>query len=280
MSAVAVIGLGRMGGPMADNLLAAGHRVRVLDVDPGAVAARVEKGATAATGPADAAQGAEVVCVVVFDDAQATEVVTAALDGLAAGAVVAIHTTVALETIESLDAVAATRGVQVIDAGVSGGEPGARDGTLLTMVGGPAEAVERARPVLDAFSKEVLHAGPLGAGMALKLARNATGYAWMAAVHEALDLAGRAGVPAVTLQHVIADTGVLEQAMATFFLGGPLPLADDAPAEQRAGMEHLDRLAAKDLDGALDLAGRVGAEVDVLAAVRGAFRRVARLGPA
>lgn len=280
MSVVAVVGLGRMGGPMADKLIAAGHEVRVVDVDADAVAGRVARGATAAPSPEAAARGADVVCVVVFDDAQAIEVVTGALGGLAAGAVVAVHTTVGLDTIESLSSAAEASGVHVIDAGVSGGEPGAKSGTLLTMVGGPAEAVARARPVLEGFSKEVLHAGPLGAGMALKLARNATGYAMMAAVHEALDLAGRAGVPASTLQHVIAETGVLDQALSTFLLGGPAPLPADAPPQQRAGMEHLERLAAKDLDAALDLAGRVEADVDVLVAVRGMYRRVARLGPA
>lgn len=282
MSTVAVIGLGRMGGPMADNLLAAGHEVRVFDVDPDAVAPRAAAGAVAASSPADAARGANVVCIVVFDDTQAIDVITGAdgaLTALDAGAVVAVHTTVSLDTIESLAGAGRAAGIHVIDAGISGGEPGAGAGTLLTMVGGAPEAVELARPVLDGFSKEVLHAGPLGAGMALKLARNATGYAMMAAVHEALDLALRSGVPAATLERVIGDSGVLDQALSTFVLGGPDPLPDDAPAAQRASMEHLERLAAKDLDAALDLAERVGADVTALTAVRRMYRHVARLGP-
>jgi 3-hydroxyisobutyrate dehydrogenase len=280
MTAVAVVGLGRMGGPMADDLVAAGHDVRVHDVEPAAVAARVARGAIAAESAADAARGAELVCIVVFDDGQAQDVVAGPAGVLATlepGAIVAVHTTLTLATITELAALGEERGVSVVDAGISGGEPGAQQGTLLTMVGGPASVVERARPVLAGFSKEVLHAGPLGAGMALKLARNATGYAMMAAVHEAIDLAGRSGVEESALRHVIAETGVLDQALSPFAFGGPEALPADAPAEQRELMEHLDRLASKDLDATLDLADRLRTRHDLLEATRLMFHRVARL---
>jgi 3-hydroxyisobutyrate dehydrogenase len=145
------------------------------------------------------------------------------------------------------------------------------------MVGGPADAVDRARPILLAFSKEVLHAGPLGAGMALKLARNATGYVMMAAVHEAMELARRSGVDLPLLRHAIAETGVLAQALAPFDLGGPEPLPADAPAAVRAFLEHTNRLAGKDLDQALALAARTGTDASVIDAVRRSFSRVMRL---
>lgn len=277
---VAVVGLGRMGGPMADHVVGAGHDVRVFDIAPGAVAARVAAGATAAASPADAATGAQVVCVVVLDDAQVTEVLTGAdgvLATLAPGAVVGIHSTVTFETVERLAAVAAERGVTVLDAGISGGEPGAAAGTLLTMVGGPDEAVAAARPVFEAFSKEVVHAGPLGAGMALKLARNATGYVMMSAIHEAMELAGRAGVDLALLRHVIAETAVFDQGMAVFALGGPAPLPDDAHPKLRGAMEHTRRLADKDLDHALALAARLDAPTPVIERVRAEFHRAVRL---
>ena len=277
---VAVIGLGRMGGPMADHVIAAGHDVHVFDVAPDAVAPRVAAGATAAASPGEAAVGATVVSVVVFDDAQATEVV-AGRDGvlrtLEPGAVVAIHTTVTLDTIHALAAAAEHHGVVVLDAGISGGEAGAHAGTLLSLVGGPADAVERVRPVLMAFSKDVLHAGPLGAGMALKLARNAVGYSWMLAVHEAMELADGSGVDLALLQRAVTETGTFEQAFTPILLGGPEPLPADAPADLRAGMEHVNRLADKDLDHALDLAARLGVDLPALTAVRAAFHRAMRI---
>lgn len=277
---VAMIGLGRMGGPMAAHVIAAGHDVHVYDIAPDAMTPRVASGATGAASPGEAAVGATVVSVVVFDDAQATEVVTGrdgVLHALEPGAVIAIHTTVTLETIHALAAAAEHHGVVVLDAGVSGGEAGAQAGTLLSLVGGPADAVDRARPVLMAFSKDVLHAGPLGAGMALKLARNAVGYAWMQALHEAMELAHRSGVDLALLQRAVAETGTFEQAFTPILLGGPDPLPADAPAEMREALEHVNRLADKDLDHALDLAARLGANLPMVEAVRQGFHRAVRI---
>jgi 3-hydroxyisobutyrate dehydrogenase len=279
-TSVAVIGLGRMGGSIADHIIAAGHDVRVYDIAEKAVAPRVAAGATASSSPADAARGASFVNVVVFDDPQAVAVVAGddgVLTTLEAGSVVSIHTTVSLDTIDDLAARAEAQGVFVLDAGISGGEDGAAAGTLLTMVGGPADAVDRARPVLLSFSKEVLHPGPLGAGMALKLARNSTGYVMMAAVHEAMELAARSGVDLELLRHTIAETGVLEQALVPLSLGGPEPMDETAPEGLRTVLEHTNRLAAKDLDQALDLAAGNGASVPVIDAVRRNFHRVVRL---
>ena len=235
---------------------------------------------SAAASPAEAADGASVVSLVVFDDAQATEVVTGpdgVLRTLAPGSVIAVHTTVTLDTIHALAAATDAQGVHLLDAGISGGEEGAAAGTLLTMVGGAPEAVELARPFLDSFSKEVLHAGPLGAGMALKLARNAAGYSMMAVVHESMVLAAAAGVDLDQLRHVISETGVLKQAMSSFLLGGPAPLPDDDTSQMRTAMEHLARLGDKDLAHTLDLAGRLGVELPLTTITRGEFPAVARL---
>lgn len=266
MTTVAVLGVGRMGGPIARHLVAGGHDVRVFDVDDAAAA---RTGATVAATPAEAAADAAFVAVVVFDDAQATEAVRSVLPVVATGAVVAIHTTTTAGTIRDLARHAEDAGVELVDAGISGGEPGAEAGTLLVMVGGPDAAVERVRPLLDLYSKEVVHAGPLGAGMALKLARNASGYAMMAAVQDAIELARRTSVDLDVLQHVIAETGVVDQGLSTFSLGALPP--------DRA--EHLDRLATKDLDAALDLARETSAPSDVFDATRRMFRRVAGLEP-
>ena len=276
----AIIGLGRMGGPMASHAVRAGHDVIVYDVSNDAVAARVADGAIAATSPNAAALGAACVSLVVFDDAQVLSVLEGpdgVLAALQPGAVVTIHTTVTLDTIHTAAALGEQRGVAVLDAGISGGEEGAAKGTLVTMLGGATEAVELARPAMMSFSKEVLHAGPLGAGMALKLARNAAGYIMMAAAHEAMELAHHSGVDLKMLQHTIEATGVLQQAMAPFMLGGPLPLADTETGGLRGVLEHTNKLASKDLDQALDLARRVDAVVPIIAATREHFHRVTRL---
>ncbi len=277
---VAMIGLGRMGGPMTDHVIAAGFEVAVYDVAEAVVAPRVAAGATGAGSPAEAALGAAYVGVVVLDDAQALDV----LDGpegvlrtLERGAVVAIHTTVTLDTVHALAAAGERHGVVVVDSGISGGETGAQAGTLLSLVGGPADAVAEATPVLMAFSKEVIHAGPLGAGMALKLARNAVGYAWMHAVYEATEIAHRSGVDLALLDHAVRETGTFEQAFTPILLGGPEPLPADAPEEMRAGMVHVNRLADKDLGHTLALAERLGVDLPGLRAVRAEFHRAMRI---
>lgn len=209
MTSVAMIGLGQMGAPMAVNAINAGLDVAVFDVSPDATSAFSNLNARIALSPADAARAADIVCIVVFNDEQTTEVI-AGTDGvlttLRPGAVIAIHSTIAPETVQSLERVARNEGIQVIDAGISGGPSGANAGTLLTMVGGPKGAVTKAMPALDSFSKEVIHAGDLGAGLALKLARNAAGYICMSAMHEAMQIAASSGVPLDVLQHTIAST--------------------------------------------------------------------------
>jgi 3-hydroxyisobutyrate dehydrogenase-like beta-hydroxyacid dehydrogenase len=101
----------------------------------------------------------------------------------------------------------------------------------------------------------------------------------MAAVHEAMVLAGRVGVDPAVLQHVIADTGVLDQAVAPFFFGGPGPLPPDAPPSLRTVLEHTGQLADKDLAQAQDLAARTGVPLAVLDAVRTGFPAVVRRPP-
>ena len=275
---VAVIGLGQMGGPIADNLVRAGHSVRVHDLSDDAMARRVELGAVAAESPAAAARDADVVSIVVFDDAQLLAVCSGAdgvLSTLEAGSVIAVHTTATLSTIRTLADLAAATGVRVVDAGISGGETGARDGTLLLLVGGDPDAVAFITPALDAFAKEIVHAGALGTGMALKLARNATGYAWMSVVRDAMDLAVRAGVDPARLRHAIEQTGVFDQALVPLGLGGPEAYPAGAP--EIAIFEHVARLADKDLEHAAALADEVGASIPMLELARAEFPRSMRL---
>ena len=280
MTSVAMIGLGRMGGPMAHNVISSDFDVAVFDISASACLPFEETRARIATSPADAARDADVACIVVFDDDQAIDVVTGnngLLQTLKQGSVIAIHSTISPNTLRFLEQSASERDVHLIDAGISGGEPGAANGTLLTMVGGSSEALSRASAVLASFSKEVLHAGDLGSGLALKLARNATGYICMAAVHEAMQIAAASGVSLEVLQHTIAETGVFEQALSPFLLGGPSPLAPSDPDSMRALLTHLCALAEKDLDQTIALAEEVNERLPVTQATRESFHHVARL---
>ena len=280
MTAVALIGLGRMGGPMAGHLIAAGFSTSIFDVVPAALEPFAGTDARIGSSPADAGRGATVACVVVFDDAQARSVVSGPeglLTTMKPGTVIAIHSTVAPDTIRDLSAAGAEVGVHLIDAGISGGEAGAAAGTLLTMVGGSPEAVHVATPALMAFSKEVIHAGSQGSGLALKLARNATGYVCMGAVHEAMQIAVAAGIDLDVLRHTIGETGVFDQALAPFMLGGPSPLPDDAPENMRELLVHLRALGEKDLEQTIELARELSQSLPLIAATRDSFHAVTRL---
>ena len=125
--------------------------------------------------------------------------------------------------------------------------------------------------------KEVVHAGPLGAGMTLKLARNAAGYALMVAAHEAMELAVTAGIDPSVVRHVLEATDTASMLWAPFALGGPDPLQADAPADLRARLEHTRDLGLKDLDQALSLAKGSGRPSAFLAATRAAYPRSVRL---
>ncbi len=185
------MGLGHMGAPMARNALQAGHELSVFDVRDDAMTELAALGARACRSPADAATDAHVVCVTVLDGPQ-VDAVTTGPDGVFAGAapdtVVAVHSTVHPATVDAV-AGRAPAGVEVLDAPISGGVKGARAGTLCVMVGGPAAAFERARPVFDAVGDLVVHLGARGAGLAAKLARNLVGYVSLLAAHEGRQLA-------------------------------------------------------------------------------------------
>ncbi len=280
MTKVAMIGLGRMGGPMARHVIEAGFEVSLFDISAASLEQFSQSVAAVASSPADAGRAADLACIVVFDDAQTIEVVSGnngVLTTMQPGSVVTIHSTISPETLRLLADAGTRVGVAVIDAGISGGETGSNAGTLLTMVGGSAEAVALASPALMAFSKEIIHAGDLGSGLALKLARNATGYICMAAVHEAMQIATGAGITLSVLQHTIAETGVFDQALSPFMLGGPSPLTDNDPQSLRELLLHLQSLGEKDLDQALNLAKELGEDLPVTTATRQSFHSVTRL---
>jgi 3-hydroxyisobutyrate dehydrogenase-like beta-hydroxyacid dehydrogenase len=206
---VAFVGLGQMGGPMADNLLKKGHAVVVYDVDARKVARFVEAGARAATGPADAARQASVLISMVDTTAQAEEVI-AGPDGFIqtaqAGDVVISMGTIDLMALRRLHPKLVAQGVELLDSPVTGMEKGAKEGTLNAYVGGDAAALEKVRPVLASMATKITHFGAIGQGLAMKLINNMLFQVNRVLVMEALALGAKAGLDPQQMFETISGT--------------------------------------------------------------------------
>ncbi|MHA6805764.1 2-hydroxy-3-oxopropionate reductase [Salinifilum ghardaiensis] len=173
MSRIGFIGLGIMGGPMAANLVAAGHEVVGHNRSRAKVDRLVEQGGTAASSIAEAVRGADVVITMLPDSPDVEEAVTGE-DGVLAharpGTLLIDCSTIRPDVARRVDEAAADKGVRVLDAPVSGGEPKAIDGTLSIMAGGSEEAFAAARELLDVVGSTIVHVGPAGAGQTVKAA--------------------------------------------------------------------------------------------------------------
>jgi 3-hydroxyisobutyrate dehydrogenase-like beta-hydroxyacid dehydrogenase len=208
---VGFAGLGRMGQPMVDNLLAAGFPVTVYNRTRERCAPFAQRGCGVADTPADLARAADVVITMVADGPAAEGIYAGpdgVLAGLSPGDLVLEMSTIGPELARSLALRAAERGAQLLDAPVSGSIPAARDAQLVVMVGGEADTFERARPVLAAMSRLQHHLGPSGAGAAMKLAVNALIGVTNLALSEVLVAAERSGIPRAQALDVLADSAI------------------------------------------------------------------------
>ncbi|CAE1134703.1 3-hydroxyisobutyrate dehydrogenase [Xanthomonas euroxanthea] len=211
MSKIAFIGLGNMGGPMAANLSKAGHQLRVFDLVPAALDAAVAAGAHAASSAHDTLADAEIV-ISMLPASRHVEALylgeAGILAQIPAAALVIDCSTIAPASARKLAAEAQARGLAMLDAPVSGGTAGAAAGSLTFIVGGAAEVLERARPVLQAMGKNIFHVGDNGAGQVAKLCNNMALGVIMAATGEALALGVAQGLdPAVLSQMMAVSTG-------------------------------------------------------------------------
>lgn len=254
VSKVALLGTGRMGGAMVGTLRRAGFDVVAWNRDRGKCHAVAHtSGAEVAEGAAEAASAADVAITSLADDAAVEAVYADAVEGFHAGQVVLEMSTIAPETVRKVARSVQGRGATMLDAPVSGSVPVVERGELLIMVGGDPDALERARPVLEALSSTIIHVGELGTGATMKLAVNALVHGLAVALSESLVLAERAGVQRTTAYEVFASGA----AAAPFVL------------YKRAAFERPDEtpvafsldLVAKDLDLILALAERVGAQM-------------------
>jgi 3-hydroxyisobutyrate dehydrogenase len=268
VAAIAFLGLGQMGSPMAANLLAAGHDVTVWNRSPGKTEALRSRGASVARTPADAAADADAVLTMLADAAALGEVVFGAdgvVETIRPGAALIDLSTVGPAPIREV-ASRLPEGVDVLDAPVRGSVDKARAAALGILVGGSAEAFERWRSILEPLGTPV-HVGELGAGEAAKVVNNAAVITAMALVGEAIGLAERLGLE----RHEAFD--LLEQT----YIG-------DAVRYVRSRMEPGDfaprfkaDLAWKDLRLALE-GGGGGPELRTVAAAASWYEDLAALG--
>lgn len=254
MARIGFIGLGRMGAPMARNLLKAGHKVVVFDIVQPAVDGLVAVGAEAGFSAAAAAKDADVVITMLPAGEQVRDA-WLGQGGLSkasrADALLMDCSTIDVATARE---VAAAAGRPFLDAPVSGGVMGAEAGTLTFMVGGAEDAVARAKPILEAMGKTIVHCGEAGAGQVAKLCNNMMLAATMAVTSEAFVMAERLGLSAQSLYDVCSKSTAMSWALNSYCpVAGPVPASpanrDFAPGFTAALMRKdlgLAQQAAKD----------------------------------
>ncbi len=209
MSRIAFIGLGHMGGPMALNLVKAGHELTVFDLVPAAIKTLVDAGASEARSAQEAVGNAEVVISMLPASKHVEGLYlgeAGLLDQIAANTLVLECSTIAPESARKVAQAAHDRKIRMIDAPVSGGTGGAVAGTLTFIVGGDADDLEAARPYLEKMGKNIFHAGDAGAGQVAKICNNMLLGILMAGTSEALALGVKNGLDPKVLSDIIAKS--------------------------------------------------------------------------
>lgn len=250
----AFLGLGALGAPMAHRLLAAGVPLTVHNRSRERVTPLLAAGAHAASDPAAAVRDAELVCLCLSDDNAVRAVLEAAAPGLAAGSLVIDFSTIAPASSAALAASLAERRLGYLDVPVTGGTEGAQAGTLSMLIGGAAEDVERARPLLQLLGRHLHHFGPVGSGQQVKALNQVLVAGSYAAVAEAMALGARLGLPLhqvhEALRHGAAGSWALEHRAGNM-------LRDDYPLGFRLALHR------KDLAIALAAALAAGLELPI-----------------
>jgi len=269
---VGFIGLGIMGEAMARNILKAGFELTVWNRTPGKGDALVAEGARRGLSPAAVAAASDVTvsCVTDSPDVRAVALGPAGVsEGAAPGSCYVDCSTISPSVAREVAATLEVRGVGMLDAPVSGGDVGARAGTLAIMVGGPDDVFERCLPVLQAMGQTIVHVGPAGAGQVVKLCNQVAGGLNLLAMAEAIALARRAGADPAKMIEVVGAG-----AAGSWMLSNLAPRAlrgDFAPG-------FMVELMQKDLRLALDAAGETQTPLPGTALVREILRIIEARG--
>jgi 3-hydroxyisobutyrate dehydrogenase-like beta-hydroxyacid dehydrogenase len=239
---VGIVGLGKMGLPMARHLRKGGFEVAGCDVNDAARKQAAAQGVAVVGSPRDVAAAADFVIVVVGFDSEAEQVMLRD-DGIAAGAkpglIVGIASTVAPRTMNKLAAKLDGSGIVLLDMPITRGEWAAEAAKLLTMVGGDAAAYEACRPALQCFADSIFHVGDLGAGQVGKMVNNLILWACISANHEGFRLAERLGVDKERLREALLQSSAGNWAMETKPEEAPMPWAEK---DMRIVLTEADRL--------------------------------------
>ena len=257
MTAIAFLGLGNMGAPMGANLVKAGYEVQGFDPVPAARAAAADAGVSVCETAAEAVRDAGVVITMLPNGTLVRQCYAEVMSTAAAGALFIDSSTIAVDDARAVHAYAVERGFAQLDAPVSGGVKGAAAGTLAFMVGGETDALETARPVLDAMAGKIIHCGDSGAGQAAKLCNNMLLAVQQIAVGEAFVLADKLGLSAQSLFDVITGaTGNCWAVHTNCPVPGPVPTS---PANNDFKPGFATALMNKDLGLAMAAVASTGA---------------------
>ncbi|MEQ9662400.1 MAG: 3-hydroxyisobutyrate dehydrogenase [Parasphingopyxis sp.] len=253
MTTIAFIGLGNMGGGMAANLAKAGHDVAAFDISEEALGAAKAKGCRTAASGAEAVKGAEAVVTMLPAGKHVRAVYTDdVFDHAEPGTLLLDCSTIDVDTARSVADQAAAKGFAMVDAPVSGGILAAEGGTLTFMVGGTDEAFERARPILEAMGKAVIHAGDAGNGQAAKICNNMLLGATMIATCETFNLAEALGLDPQVFYDISSQASGQSWSMTSYC---PVPgVGPETPADKDYAGGFQAPLMLKDLKLAMEAA--------------------------
>jgi 3-hydroxyisobutyrate dehydrogenase len=257
MAKVAFIGLGNMGAPMAANLVKAGHAVAGFDLVEAQRAAAAATGVAIAASAKAAVEGADVVFTMLPAGRHVIGCWTDILPAVTRGALVVDCSTIDVGSARQAHQAGASAGVATLDAPVSGGVGGASGGTLTFMAGGADDAFARAKPLLEAMGKRIVHCGGAGAGQAAKICNNMILGATMIATCEAFVLAEKLGLSHQALYDVASTSSGQSWSLTTYCPApGPVPTS---PANRDYKPGFAAALMLKDLRLSQEAASAVGA---------------------
>ena len=272
MQKIGFIGLGIMGKPMAKNLIKAGYPLIVYDIAPEKVSQLAGAGAQAASSSSEAARASEIIITMLPNSPEVKEAVLGGdgvLEGAKPGTILVDMSSIAPLASKEVSKKAKDKGVVVLDAPVSGGEPKAVDGTLAIMVGGPQDAFDKVKDILAVMGDSVTRVGEIGSGNTTKLANQIIVALNIAAMSEAMVLATKSGVdPEKVYQAIrggLAGSTVLDAKM-------PLALQGNFKPGFRI------ELHIKDLANALDTAHELGVSMPLSRAVMGIMQTLKAIG--
>ncbi len=256
---IGFIGTGNIGGPMATNLVRAGHELRVFDLNPARIESLVELGAEPGGSVLEITETCPTIITSLPGPPEVEEVLLGEggiLEGAGAGTIYVDLSTNLPSTVQRLAAAAAERGVTMLDAPVSGGVPRAIEGTLAVMVGGDEAAFETCRPLFEAIGDHVFHMGASGQGSLIKLVNNMVALSARQMVVEGLALARSAGLDPRRAHEVMSVSS------SGRYVGGAQRILDgefDSPT-------FTLRLARKDLGLAIEVGREAGLPTPLVAA--------------